>query len=61
MARSEASRPPAVERLLAAVRPRLAGERDHDALVVAAQDGDRRRACPTRRRRGSPSAVRPCR
>jgi L-seryl-tRNA(Ser) seleniumtransferase len=35
--RSEASRPPAVERLLAAVRPRLAGERDHDALVVVAR------------------------
>ncbi|HEY2888561.1 MAG TPA: L-seryl-tRNA(Sec) selenium transferase, partial [Candidatus Limnocylindrales bacterium] len=38
MARSEAPRPPAVERLLAAVRPRLPGERDHGALVVAAQD-----------------------
>ncbi len=37
MARSGTPRPPGVERLLSAVRPRLAGERDHRALLVAAQ------------------------
>jgi L-seryl-tRNA(Ser) seleniumtransferase len=37
MARSGAPRPPGVERLLAAARPLLAGERDHEALVAAAQ------------------------
>jgi L-seryl-tRNA(Ser) seleniumtransferase len=37
MARSGAPRPPAVERLLAATRPLLAGEREHAALVIAAQ------------------------
>ena len=46
MARSETSHPPAVERLLAAGRPRLAVEHDHDALGAAAQAviaGERRR------------------
>lgn len=38
MPRSEAPRPPGVERLLSAVRPRLAGERDHDALLAAAHE-----------------------
>jgi L-seryl-tRNA(Ser) seleniumtransferase len=33
-----ATRPPGVERLLAAVRPRLAGERDHTALLAAARE-----------------------
>ena len=37
MARSEAPRPPSVERLLAAARLRLGAERDHAALVVAAR------------------------
>ncbi len=37
MARSQAPRPPSVERLLGAVRPMLAGERDHDALLGAAR------------------------
>lgn len=37
MARSEAPRPPSVERLLAAARLRLGAERDHGALVVAAR------------------------
>jgi L-seryl-tRNA(Ser) seleniumtransferase len=37
MARSEAPRPPSVERLLAAARLRLSAERDHAALVVAAR------------------------
>ncbi len=38
MARSpETPRPPAVERLLAAVRPRLAVEREHAAILAAAQ------------------------
>ncbi len=35
MSRSEAPRPPGVERLLGAVRPILAGERDHEALLAA--------------------------
>jgi L-seryl-tRNA(Ser) seleniumtransferase len=35
---SEAPRPPGVERLLSAVRPRLAGERDHHALLAAAHE-----------------------
>jgi L-seryl-tRNA(Ser) seleniumtransferase len=35
---SDRPRPPGVERLLAAVRPRLPGERDHAALVAAAQE-----------------------
>ena len=37
MARSEAPRPPSVERLLAAARPRLGAERDHAALLGAAR------------------------
>ena len=37
MARSGAPRPPAVERLLAAARPLLAGEQEHAAIVAAAQ------------------------
>ena len=46
MPRSAPARPPGVERLLRLVRPRLAGERDPHALVVAAQeliDGERGR------------------
>jgi L-seryl-tRNA(Ser) seleniumtransferase len=38
MARSEEPRPPGVERLLTYVRPRLAGERDHQALLAAAHE-----------------------
>jgi L-seryl-tRNA(Ser) seleniumtransferase len=37
MARSEAPRPPSVERLLAAARPSLGSERDHAAILVAAR------------------------
>jgi L-seryl-tRNA(Ser) seleniumtransferase len=37
MARSEAPRPPSVERLLAATRPRIGLERDHAALLAAAR------------------------
>jgi len=37
MARSEALRPPSVERLLAAARPRLGAERDHAAVLAAAR------------------------
>jgi L-seryl-tRNA(Ser) seleniumtransferase len=37
MARSEAPRPPSVERLLAAARLRLGAERDHGPLVVVAR------------------------
>jgi L-seryl-tRNA(Ser) seleniumtransferase len=37
MARSQAPRPPSVERLLAASRPRLGPGRDHPALLVAAR------------------------
>jgi L-seryl-tRNA(Ser) seleniumtransferase len=37
MARSEGPRPPSVERLLAAVRPRLGIQRDHAALLRAAR------------------------
>ena len=38
MPRSEAPRPPGVERLLAVIRPRLAGERDHQALLALAHE-----------------------
>ena len=38
MARSEAPRPPGVDRLLTAIRARLPGERDHAALVAAARE-----------------------
>ena len=41
--RDSRPRPPSVERLLVAVRPR-AGEREHDALVAAAREVDRRGA-----------------
>ena len=70
MARSEAPRPPAVERLLAAARPRLAGERDHAALLAGGPGRDRRRSAPDsptaahargasdpRRRRSSPGST----
>jgi len=46
MARSEAPRPPSVERLLSAARPRMGVERDHAALLAAARaeiDGERAR------------------
>ena len=38
MARSEAPRPPGVDRLLTAIRARLPGERDHAALIAAARE-----------------------
>ena len=46
MARSEAPRPPSVEHLLSAARPRMGVERDHAALLAAARaeiDGERER------------------
>ncbi len=38
MARFQAPRPPSVETLLSAVRPRLSGDREQPALVAAAQE-----------------------
>jgi L-seryl-tRNA(Ser) seleniumtransferase len=38
MVRSEAPRPPGVDRLLTAIRARLPGERDHAALVAVARE-----------------------